>query len=66
MSTLFNLDTLIELLLAIGLSSAAGFRVFVPLLALSVAAVFGHVDLPTHFDGLETPQALGLLAIAVC
>ncbi len=66
MSTLFNLDTLIELLLAIGLSSAAGFRVFVPLLVLSVAAVFGHVDLPTHFDGLETPQALGLSAIAVC
>jgi Domain of unknown function (DUF4126) len=49
-SIIFSLDTLIELMLAISLSSAAGFRVFVPLLALSAAAVFGHVDLPTHFD----------------
>jgi Domain of unknown function (DUF4126) len=63
-STLLNLDTLIEFMLAISLSSAAGFRVFVPLLALSAAAVLGHVDLPTSFDWLENPQALGLFAIA--
>jgi hypothetical protein len=59
-----NFDTLIELMLAISLSSAAGFRVFVPLLALSAAAVFGHVDLPANFDWIENPQALGLFAIA--
>jgi hypothetical protein len=67
-STLLNLDTLldtlIEFMLAISLSSAAGFRVFVPLLALGAAAVLGHVDLPTSFDWLENPQALGLFAIA--
>jgi Domain of unknown function (DUF4126) len=67
-STLLNLDTLldalVEFMLAISLSSAAGFRVFVPLLALSAAAVLGHVDLPTSFDWLENPQALGLFAIA--
>jgi Domain of unknown function (DUF4126) len=63
-STLLNLDTLIEFMLAISLSSAAGFRVFVPLLALSAAAVLGHADLPTSFDWLENPQALGLFAIA--
>jgi Domain of unknown function (DUF4126) len=62
--TFFNLDTLIELMLAISLSSAAGFRVFVPLLVLSTAAVLGHVDLPPNFDWIETPQALGLFAIA--
>jgi hypothetical protein len=62
--TFLNLDTLVELMLAISLSSAAGFRVFVPLLALSAAAVLGHVDLPTNFDWLENPQALGLFAIA--
>jgi Domain of unknown function (DUF4126) len=62
--TFLNLDTLIELMLAISLSSAAGFRVFVPLLVLSAAAVLGHMDLPTHFDWLENPQALGLFAIA--
>jgi hypothetical protein len=64
MSAFFNLDTLVELMLAISLSSAAGFRVFVPLLALSAAAVLGHIDLPTNFDWLENPQALGLFAIA--
>ncbi len=64
MSAFFNLDTLVEFMLAISLSSAAGFRVFVPLLALSAAAVLGHVDLPTSFDWLENPQALGLFAIA--
>jgi hypothetical protein len=64
MSTFFNFDTLVELMLALSLSSAAGFRVFVPLLALSAAAVLGHIDLPTNFDWLENPQALGLFAIA--
>jgi Domain of unknown function (DUF4126) len=63
-STGLNLDTFVEFMLAISLSSAAGFRVFVPLLALSAAAVLGHVDLPTSFDWLENPQALGLFAIA--
>ncbi|WP_404783660.1 DUF4126 domain-containing protein [Altericista sp. CCNU0014] len=64
MPAFLNFDTLIELMLAIALSSAAGFRVFVPLLVLSAAAVFGHVDLPTDFDWIESPQALGLFAIA--
>jgi Domain of unknown function (DUF4126) len=64
MSAFFNLDMLVELMLAISLSSAAGFRVFVPLLALSAAAVLGHIDLPANFDWLENPQALGLFAIA--
>jgi hypothetical protein len=59
-----NLDTFIELMLAISLSAAAGFRVFVPLLALSAAAVFGHIDLPANFDWIENSQALGLFAIA--
>ena len=64
MSTVFSLDTVVELMLAISLSSAAGFRVFVPLLILSAAAVLGHVDLPANFDWIETPQALGLFGIA--
>jgi Domain of unknown function (DUF4126) len=63
-SAFLSLDTLIELMLAISLSSAAGFRVFVPLLVLSTAAVLGHVDLPANFDWLENPQAVGLFAFA--
>lgn len=64
MPQVLNFDTLIELMLAISLSAAAGFRVFVPLLALSAASVLGHVDLPSNFDWVENPQALGLFAIA--
>jgi hypothetical protein len=59
-----SLDTFLELMLAISLSAASGFRVFVPLLSLSAAAVIGHLDLPTRFDWIENPQALGLFAIA--
>lgn len=57
-------DILIEILLAISLSAAAGFRVFVPLLALSVASVFGHIDLPPNFDWIENPQAVALFSVA--
>ena len=64
LNTLFNLDTLIEFLVGISLSAAAGFRVFVPLLVLSVASVFGHLDLPTEFDWLESPQSMAVLAVA--
>ncbi len=59
-----TLNTIIELLLGISLSAAAGFRVFVPLLILSGVSVFGHYDLPTNFDWIENPQAFGLFAIA--
>jgi len=61
---LLNFNTLIEILLGVSLSAAAGFRVFVPLLTLSVAAVLGHANLPTDFDWIESPQALGVFAIA--
>jgi len=61
---LFGLNTLIEIMLGISLSAASGFRVFMPLLVLSAAAVVGHLDLPTNFDWVETPQALAVLAIA--
>jgi hypothetical protein len=59
-----DLSTLLEFMLAIALSAAAGFRVFVPLLVLSAAAVLGHVNLPAQFDWIENPQALTLFAIA--
>jgi hypothetical protein len=61
---LLNLNSFIEFLLAVSLSAASGFRVFVPLLALSLAAVLGHFDLPSNFDWIENPQALTLFAIA--
>jgi Domain of unknown function (DUF4126) len=59
-----SLNMLIEVLLAISLSAAAGFRVFVPLLVVSAAAVMGHFDLPAQLDWAETPQALAMLGVA--
>ena len=59
-----SFNTVIEFLLAISLSAAAGFRVFVPLLVLSGVSVFGHYDLPPNFDWIENQQAFGLFAIA--
>lgn len=64
MDHLVSLDTLIELMLGISLSAAVGFRVFVPLLVLSIASVVGHLNLPTDLDWVETPQALGVFAAA--
>jgi hypothetical protein len=64
LSHVANLETLLEILLGISLSAAVGFRVFVPLLVLSAAAVFGHLDYPASLDWAESPQALIVLAVA--
>lgn len=64
MESFVNWDTIVDLLLGVGLSAAAGFRVFVPFLVLSAASVIGSIDLPTNFDWLETNQALIILAVA--
>ena len=64
MDQVFNIHTLVEIILGISLSAASGFRVFVPLLALSIAAVVGHIDLPTDFNWIESPQALAVFTVA--
>lgn len=50
-------DTLLSLGLGIGLAAACGFRVFVPLLVLSVAARYGYVPLADGWDWLATTPA---------
>lgn len=64
MDHVIGFDSFVELLLGISLSAAVGFRVFVPFLVLSLAAVVGHIDLPATFDWMETSPALIVLAIA--
>lgn len=64
MGDLISWQSLLEVMLGITLSAAAGFRVFVPLLALSAVSVLGHVDLPANFDWIETSPALIMFAIA--
>ncbi|MGK7944211.1 MAG: DUF4126 domain-containing protein [Microcystaceae cyanobacterium] len=59
-----TLDTLISLLLGISLSAACGFRVFIPFLIISIAAVENWIALPGDLSWLDTNQAIILLAAA--
>ena len=58
------MDTLLSVCLGIGLAAACGFRVFVPFLAVSVAARAGWVDLAPSFGWLGSDAALVTLAVA--
>jgi Domain of unknown function (DUF4126) len=58
------LETLVSVAVGIGLAAAAGFRVFVPLLVVAVAARTGQLPLATDFSWLATTPALVALATA--
>jgi hypothetical protein len=57
-------DLALSIALGIGLAAAVGFRVFVPLLVMSVAAQTGHLPLSDDLAWLGTPLALTLLGVA--
>jgi uncharacterized protein DUF4126 len=59
-----NYDLALSVALGIGLAAATGFRLFLPLLVLSVAAYTGHVSLNDSFAWLATPAALIMLGTA--
>jgi hypothetical protein len=52
------MDTLLAICLGIGLSAACGFRVFVPLLVMSIASLSGHLTLAPGFQWIGTYPAL--------
>ena len=56
--------TLLSVCLGIGLSAACGFRVFVPLLVMSIASLTGHLSLAPGFQWLGTYPALLTFAVA--
>lgn len=60
------METLLSIGLGIGLSAACGFRVFVPLLIMSLAAQAGHLTLAPGFEWIGTPPALAAFAVATC
>lgn len=62
--TLFALNVLLSLALGIGLSAAAGFRVFVPFLVMSTAALTGNLDLGESWSWIGTYPALFVFATA--
>ena len=58
------METLLSICVGIGLAAACGFRVFVPLLLTSIAAMAGHVTLATHFQWIGTYPALITFSVA--
>ncbi len=57
-------DTALGLMIGVGLSAACGFRVFVPLLGLSLASMTGHLTLSPGFAWIGSQPALIAFATA--
>ncbi|MFQ5848327.1 MAG: DUF4126 domain-containing protein [Candidatus Methylomirabilales bacterium] len=60
------METVLSVCLGVGLSAACGFRVFVPLLVMSIAAVSGHLTLAPGFEWIGTYPALAAFVVATC
>jgi len=58
------MDILTSVLLGVGLSAACGFRVFVPILFISVGAASGHLALAPGFAWLGTYPAIITFGVA--
>ncbi len=60
-------ETLLSLCIGIGLSAACGFRVFVPLLVMSIASLMGWFEPMKGFEWLAIPSVcMGLAVATVC
>ena len=59
-----GLDLALAIAMGVGLAAAVGFRVFVPMLVLSIAAYSGHLTLTSGLAWLGTPAALLMLSVA--
>jgi len=59
-----SMESLLSIALGIGLAAAAGFRVFVPLLAAGIAARTGFLPLTDGFQWLGSTPALLMLSTA--
>jgi hypothetical protein len=57
-------DVALSIALGVGLAAAVGFRVFLPMLVMSIAAYTGHLTLGSGFAWLGTAPALLMLGIA--
>ena len=58
------METLLAIFVGIGLAAACGFRIFVPLLVMSVASLSGQLTLSPEFAWIGTYPALAAFAIA--
>lgn len=61
------METILGLCIGVGLSAACGFRVFVPLLVMSIATMMGWFEPSKGFEWLAMPSVCLALAVAtVC
>ena len=58
------MEILTSILIGIGLSAACGFRVFVPLLVMSITSLSGHLHLAHGFAWIGTYPALIAFSVA--
>src|SRR6266404_3033095 len=58
------METLLSICVGVGLSAACGFRVFVPLLVMSIAAASGHLTLAHGFEWIGSNPALVAFSVA--
>jgi hypothetical protein len=59
-----GMQTTLSIALGVALAAATGFRVFVPLLAASIAAYTGHLHPADNFAWLGTPAAMVMFGVA--
>jgi hypothetical protein len=58
------MEVLLSICVGIGLSAACGFRIFVPLLVMSIAANSGQLDLASSFEWIGSTGALITFSLA--
>jgi len=58
------METMLSIFVGVGLSAACGFRIFVPLLIMSIASLSGQLALSPEFDWIATYPALAAFSIA--
>jgi hypothetical protein len=59
-----TLEIVLSVLVGVGLSAACGFRVFVPLLVISIASKTAHLSLAPGFDWMGSWPALVAFSLA--
>jgi hypothetical protein len=59
-----NFEILLTILMGIGLSAASGFRIFIPLLVVSIASFTGNLALADSFSWIGTLPAVITFSIA--
>lgn len=58
------MEAILALCVGLGLSAACGFRIFVPLLVMSLAATSGHLELAESFQWIASPVAVTAFGFA--